>query len=97
MPPRFGSGERHGGSSCQAGAGRGAESELPNPCKMTVVEGPSQFTSPPNSSSGKQLQVADLEELIIRNDENTEFKLPKMSSLVVVLMTNVLMQVISFL
>lgn len=59
-----------------------------------MVESPSQFTSGLSPSLGKQLQVADPEEIIL-DDENPEFKLPKMSSLVVVLMTNVLMQVFS--
>jgi len=38
---------------------------------------------------------ADPEEVTVRDEENPEFKLPKMNSLLLVLMTNVLMQVIS--
>jgi len=59
-----------------------------------VAEKPVQFTFQLNSSSGEQPQ-ADLEEVTTRDEENPEFKLPKMSSLVLVLMTNVLIQVIS--
>ena len=59
---------------------------------VTVVEEPSQLAPQPNSSLGKP-QDSDLEEVTVGNDENPEFKLPKTSSLVVVLTTNVLMQV----
>jgi hypothetical protein len=45
----------------------------------------------------KQLQVADPESRSIGDDENPEFKLPKMGSLAIVLTTNLLMQVISHL
>ena len=62
---------------------------------VAVVEEPVQFTSRLSPSPGKQLQAADPEEVTTRDEENPEFKLPGMSSLVVVLMTNVLMQVIS--
>ena len=61
---------------------------------MAVVEEPVQPTSQRRSSLGQQLQLADPEEVTLR-EGNPEFKLPKMSSLVVVLMTNTLMQVIS--
>ena len=54
---------------------------------MAVVEEPVQPTS--------QRRSADPEEVTFREEGNPEFKLPKMSSLVVVLMTNALMQVIS--
>ncbi|KAF9647577.1 MFS general substrate transporter [Thelephora ganbajun] len=63
---------------------------------VAVVEEHVQVPSPPSSSFGRQLQVADPEEVTIRDDGNPEFKLPKMSSLVVVLMTNVLMQISFF-
>lgn len=62
---------------------------------VAVVKEPLQFTSRPTSSSGKQPQAANPEEAIVGDEENPEFKLPGMSSLVVVLVTNVLMQVIS--
>jgi len=60
---------------------------------MTIVEESLQPVSRQNSSLGKQLPVASPEEAIDGDDENPEFKLPKMSSLVVVLVTNFLMQV----
>jgi len=60
---------------------------------MTIVEESLQPVSRRNSSLGKQLPVASPEEAIDGDDENPEFKLPKMSSLVVVLVTNFLMQV----
>ena len=61
---------------------------------MVVVEGPSELTLQPISSLGKQSQPADPEGASIGDGENPEFKLPKMSSLVVVLLTNVFMQVL---
>ena len=60
---------------------------------VAVVEEPLQLTPQPNTSLGKS-QIADPEEVAVGDDENPEFKLPKTSSLVVVLTTNVLMQVI---
>ena len=60
---------------------------------VEVVEEPLQPASRPNSSFGKP-QITDPEELAVGDDENPEFKLPKTSSLIVVLTTNVLMQVI---
>jgi len=63
---------------------------------VEVVEEPLQLSSPPNSSFGKQPQVEDPEEVIIGDDQNPEFKLPKTSSLVIVLTTNALMQVIPY-
>jgi len=60
---------------------------------VAVLEEPLQLVPQPNSSPGKR-QVADPEEVVVGDDENPEFKLPKTSSLVVVLTTNVLMQVI---
>ena len=62
---------------------------------VAIVEEPLQFASQLSSSSGKQPQAANPEGAIVGDEENPEFKLPKMSSLVVVLVTNVLMQVIS--
>ena len=62
---------------------------------MAVVEEPVQLTSRPGSSLGKQLQAAGPEEGANSDEGNPEFKLPRMSSLVMVLATNVLMQVIS--
>ena len=62
---------------------------------VTPVEEPSQLTLQPISSSGKESQVTDPERSSIEDGGNPEFKLPKMGSLVVVLVTNVLMQVIS--
>ena len=62
---------------------------------VAIVEEPLQFTSQLSSSSGKQPQAANPEGAIVGDEQNPEFKLPKMSSLVVVLVTNVLMQVIS--
>ena len=62
---------------------------------VAIVEEPLQFTSQLSSSSRKQPQAANPEGAIVGDEENPEFKLPKMSSLVVVLVTNVLMQVIS--
>jgi len=59
---------------------------------MTIAEELLQPVSRQNSSLGKQLPVTFPEEAI-GGDENPEFKLPKMSSLVVVLVTNFLMQV----
>lgn len=61
---------------------------------VAVVEEPVQFTPQLNSSSGEQPR-ADPEEVTVRDEENPEFKLPKMNSLLLVLITNVLMQVIS--
>ena len=61
---------------------------------VEVVGEPSQLTSGLDTALGKQPQVTDLEEVTNGDDENPEFKLPKMSSLVVVLMTNVLLEVI---
>ena len=62
---------------------------------VTVVEEPPRLTLQPFSSSGKQSQVTDPETVGTGDEENPEFKLPKMSSLVVVLVTNVFMQVMS--
>jgi hypothetical protein len=64
---------------------------------VAVVEEPLPSAPWPGSSVGKQLQVADPEGTILEDDENPEFKLPKMSSLAIVLTTNLLMQVISHL
>jgi len=60
---------------------------------MTIAEELLQSVSRQNSSLGKQLPVTSPEEAIDGGDENPEFKLPKMSSLVVVLVANFLMQV----
>src|SRR6266478_8333968 len=57
------------------------------------LEEPVRLTTRPSSRFGEQLRIADPEGVAIGGDENPEFKLPKMSSLFVVLMTNVLMQV----
>lgn len=62
---------------------------------MTVTEGSLQFMSRLGSSLVKRPQVVDPEEATDGDDENPEFKLPKMSSLVIVLVTNMLMQVLS--
>ena len=62
---------------------------------MAVVEEPVQPTSQRRSSLGGQLRLADPEEVTLREEGNPEFKLPKTSSLIVVLMTNALMQVTS--
>ena len=62
--------------------------------EAVVAEKPVQFTFQLNPSSREQPQ-ADPEEVTTRDEENPEFKLPKTSSLVLVLMTNVLIQVIS--
>ncbi|KAF9783442.1 MFS general substrate transporter [Thelephora terrestris] len=59
----------------------------------TTVEEPAQLTPRRSSSLLKQLQVADPERVVTEDDENPEFKLPKTTSLAVVLMTNALMQV----
>ena len=57
-----------------------------------AVEEPVQIAS----RLSLQTQVADPEGVTtVGDEENPEFKLPKMSSLVVVLVTNVLLQVIS--
>ena len=64
---------------------------------ISFVEEASLSTAPSSSSLEKQLQVVDPESLAIGDNENPEFKLPKMGSLVVVLITNLLMQVISHL
>lgn len=63
---------------------------------VAVVEEPVRFMPRPSLSLEKQLQVSAPEEATVGDEENPEFKLPKMSSLVMVLMTNVLMQVISY-
>ena len=60
---------------------------------MAVIEEPSHLTLRPIPSSGKQSQVTDLEVVSYGDSENPEFKLPKMGSLTVVLVTNVFMQV----
>ena len=76
------------------GADRGVESTPKS--KMSdaiVVEEPIQSTSLPSPTSSKQSQVADPEGVNFDDGQNPEFKLPKMSSLVMVLMTNALMQV----
>ena len=62
---------------------------------VAVVKAPAQFTSRLSSSLGKQLQFAGLHQGTDGDEENPEFKLPKMSSLAMVITTNVLMQVIS--
>lgn len=59
----------------------------------SVIEEPAQSTSRSNLSLRKQPQVPYPEGGIVDDEENSEFKLPRMGSLVVVLMTNVLMQV----
>jgi hypothetical protein len=59
---------------------------------VAIVQEPLPSTLQPDSSLGKQLQVIDPEGVTLGDDENPEFKLPKMSSLVVVLTTNLLMQ-----
>jgi len=63
---------------------------------VAVVEEPVQPLSRRSSILGEQLQVADPEQVSLRDEgnRNPEFKLPKTSSLVVVIMTNVLLQVI---
>ena len=63
---------------------------------MAIVQEPLPSAPQLDSSLGKQLQVIDPEGVTLGDDENPEFKLPKMSSPVVVLMTNLLMQVISY-
>jgi len=60
---------------------------------VAVIKEPLQLVPLPNLDLGKR-QVAGLEEMVVGDDKNPEFKLPKTSPLVVVLMTNVLMQVI---
>jgi hypothetical protein len=60
---------------------------------VAIIEEPSLLTLQPISSLGKRVHLEDPEGASIGDDENPEFKLPKMSSLIVVLMTNVFMQV----
>lgn len=65
---------------------------------MAVIQEPAQSTLQPITESTlieKQSPVTDLERASAPDGENPEFKLPKMSSLVVVLVTNVLLQVMS--
>jgi hypothetical protein len=64
---------------------------------VAIVQEPLPSTLQPDSSLGEQLQVIDPEGVTLGDGENPEFKLPKMSSPVVVLMTNLFMQVISHL
>lgn len=58
-----------------------------------IVEKPVEFSPRPSPSLARQLHAADLERAGAEDEENSEFKLPKMSSLVMVIMTNLLMQV----
>ena len=58
-----------------------------------IVEEHAQSIPHPNLSLGEQLQVAYPEGEIVGDEGNPEFKLPRTGSLVVVLMTNVLIQV----
>ena len=62
---------------------------------VTVIEKPVQFTPRPSFSSEKHLQVTDPEVASVEDGEDPELKLPKMSSLVVVLLATLLMQVSS--
>ena len=63
---------------------------------VATVEEPVRIASRLSLGSGRQTQIADPEGVTaVGDEENPEFKLPKMSSLVVVLVTNVLLQVIS--
>ena len=58
-----------------------------------VVEERARSPARSNLSLSKQPQVTYPEGGVIGDEANPEFKLPRMGSLVVVLMTNVLMQV----
>ena len=61
--------------------------------QLTVVEEPTKSTPQQSSSLQQQPQATDPEGVTTEDDRNPEFKLPKTTSLAVVLMTNVLMQV----
>lgn len=60
---------------------------------MTNIEEPAQLSLTQILNSRSQPQVTDPEGARARDDEDQEFKLPKTRSLVVVLVTNLFMQV----
>ena len=60
---------------------------------VTVIERPVQPTSKTSFLWGTKTHIPDLEVVSVHDDEDPEFVLPEISSLVVVIMTNVLLQV----
>ena len=61
-----------------------------------IVGEPAQLTPRQSSSFVRQPHIADPEVVSTGDEENPEFKLPKISSLAVVIMANALTQVTSF-
>ena len=60
---------------------------------VTVTERPVQPISKTNFLWGKKSYIPDPEVVSVHDDEDSEFILPKISSLAVVIMANVLLQV----
>ena len=60
---------------------------------VTVIERPVQLTSKSSFLWGKKTHIPDPEVVSVHDDEDSEFILPKIGSLAVVIMTNVLLQV----
>jgi len=61
---------------------------------VTVLEQPVQFTTQTSFIWGKkQGHIPDPEVVSVRDEEDPEFMLPRIGSLVVVILTNVLLQV----